>query len=139
MAAHPIVTRTWATLRIASKTLDPDDVTARLGIAPTDSHKAGERHGKEGQMVYDHGQWELTSQDNVKFEDLESHIAWVLEQLAPAQQELQWITSQPDIKADIFCFWEANSVNAGLKFSPRLLQGIGSLGLALDVDIYFAY
>lgn len=70
MKAHPAVTRTWATLRIGGKTLDPEMVTLRLGIDPSNAFKVGDRFGKDGSVVRKHGHWSLTSEGNLTSTDL---------------------------------------------------------------------
>jgi Domain of unknown function (DUF4279) len=139
MTAHPAVTRTWATLRISGDRLDPDNVTTRLGIAPSRSHKAGDRHGEQGRMIWKHGQWSLTSQGVIESTDLELHIEWLLDRIEPMHEKLQEITQQPDVTADIFCFWESESVNAGIDLAPSLMGRVASLRLSLGLDIYFAF
>src|SRR5580765_7348782 len=102
MTAHTSVTRTWATLRIGGRHLDPDSVTTRLGITPSYSHKAGDRHGEQGRMIWKQGLWDLTSEGEVESTDLGLHIEWLLDRIEPMHKQLDEITQQPNVKADIF-------------------------------------
>lgn len=139
MTAHPAVTRTWATFRIWAKSLDPEDVTLRLGIMPSDSFKAGDRRGKDGRNIWKHGRWSLTSQENVVSTELEAHIEWIFERIEPAREQLSELMQQPGVKADLFCFWESESINAGFAFSPTIMGRAAALNLTIGIDIYFAF
>lgn len=136
MSDHTVSDRTWATLRISGEHLDPSDITARLLIVPSRAFVKGDRRGTDG--VWRHGYWGITSQDKVHSTDLQLHIAWLLEQLEPVQEELKALIAQEGIKADVFCFWEFSTHNAALVLGPETLRGLGALNLELAVDTYFA-
>lgn len=139
MSAHSGVTRTWATLRIWAKSLDPDTVTLRLGIGPSDSFKAGDHRGKDGRNIWKHGRWALTSQEIVVSTDLVKHIEWVLDQIEPVREHLRELMQQPGVRADLFCFWETESINPGIEFSPAVMERVAALNLPIGIDIYFAF
>jgi hypothetical protein len=125
------ILRTYATLRLMGENLDPQRVTAQLGITPSQTHRAGERSKFGG--VYPTGYWALTSKDALDTEDLEEHIDWLLRQVEPIS--VQWLEQQAGVRADVFCFVEINS-GAGLPFSSTLLGRLAALNLLLDLDIY---
>jgi hypothetical protein len=138
-SSHPSVTRTWATFRIWGKYLDPADVTSRLKITPSRSFKAGDPHGEQGVYQWKHGYWGLTSEERMSSTDLGEHLEWLLDQLEPIKHELQTLIQESDNRADLFCFWESESINPRLGLNPSILGRIAALNLRLDLDIYFAF
>lgn len=142
MDDYPQVTRTWATLRLSGSNLDPEEITSRLGITPSDSLHAGDQHGKHGEFAYKRGHWSITSQKALTSRDLEEHIDWVLDQLRPAAEELKALLARGDIEGDMVCFWETEASEEGqaarLLFSPRILGRIASLNLVLDIETCIA-
>ena len=131
MIAPDAVTRAWATLRIWGAGLDPDSVTSRLRITPSNSYKAGDHHGKHDRLIWKEGHWDFTSEGAVESTDLGLHIEWLLDRIEPVRKQLEEITEQPGVKADIFCFWETERVNSGFDLAPSLMGRIASLRLIL--------
>jgi hypothetical protein len=70
---------------------------------------------------------------------LEEHIAWILDQVEPVHNQLRELMQHPGVSADLVCFWESESVNAGIVFSPAIMGRIAALNLTLGIDIYFAF
>jgi hypothetical protein len=130
--------RTWATLRIWGKALDPDMVTGQLGITPSTAFRAGDQRGKKKDAIWKEGHWDISSEGHVSSNVLQDHIEWLLDQLEPAQARLRILLTEDDVRADIFCFWEFATHNAGIVFSPLVMRRIAALNLELDLDIYFA-
>ncbi len=80
--------RTYATFRLMGRTLDHEDVTRRLGIAPSHAHNAGDprrpRFPRASEtMRWRDGHWALSSRGQVDSTDLEAHIQWILDRLEP--------------------------------------------------------
>ena len=130
--------RTWATLRIAEPDVDPKEITAFLGVTPSNSFSGGQRRGNS-QVLHKHGQWSITSENVVTSDNLEAHIAWVLDQVEPASSRLRELLTRPRVKADIFCFWESPFMNSGITLSASLMARAAALGLTVGIDIYSAY
>src|SRR5438552_1650084 len=102
--------RTSATLRIVGRYLSPDEVTKRLRLTPSAFNRVGDLHGS-GEQAWRHkeGYWELTSQNQVHSSELESHIAWLLNQLEPVGSELLDLLRLDESHwADIYCVWALN-------------------------------
>jgi len=136
MSENPNAAGTWATLRIVGKDLEPADITARLGITPSESFRRGDIRSQKG--VWRHGFWSLTSEDQVFSTDLALHIAWLLDKLEPVQLQLQALREDPGIGADVFCFWASDTGSGGIEFSPTLLGRLAALNLVLGLDIYMS-
>jgi hypothetical protein len=128
--------RTWATFRMWGGGLEPHEVSTRLNIDPSRAHRRGDRRGKN--KVWANNHWELTSQDQVSSSDLEVHINWLLDQLEPGQTELLMLLAEPDVQADIFCYWESATGQGGPGFSPSVMRRLVEFNLKLNLDIYFS-
>jgi hypothetical protein len=132
-----MLSKTFASLRLdlSGTALQPEDVTARLGIAPSHSHQIGDPHGSRG-LLYPNSIWILSSRNHATSTDLEEHIAWILDQIEPRQEAFMAIRGALPT-ADVFCMAVSRYSHSGLEFSPRLMGRLATLGLALGLDIYF--
>jgi len=82
---------TNVTLCIYRDHLDPTQISARLGLKPTDSFRRGEPIVTKRRRYSDHptGGWLLSSRDRVPSEELEVHLAWLLQQIEPAAEVIR--------------------------------------------------
>ena len=134
MPHNPNVGRTWATIRLTDADLDPADVTRRLGIEPTTAFRRGDAFGRGFARTL--GSWELTSEGQVATNDLEEHLAWLLDRIEPTSGPFNAVRAD-GIDADIFCFLETRG-HGGPTFSPHLMGRLAALELVLGLDIYCA-
>lgn len=134
MSTHT-TTRTFATLRIIGKILNPQEVSTKLQLTPSEAKSAGDVRGKSGK--WPHGYWELSSKDHVHSAELEDHLAWLVTMIEPSSGRIKQL-QQEGFNTDIFCFWETSSSQGGITISPELLKRIGDVHLALGIDIYLA-
>jgi hypothetical protein len=74
---YPTCAETYATLRIYDDQLEPDVVSSRLVLTPSDAHRTGQLVGAN--RVAPKGGWFLSSQDQVISKDVRRHIAWILD------------------------------------------------------------
>jgi hypothetical protein len=77
---YPTCKETYATLRIYHDELNPDDVSSRLRLVPSDSQKKGQILQAEREAPV--GAWFLSSQDQVPSRDVSRHIVWIIDQLS---------------------------------------------------------
>jgi hypothetical protein len=133
MGDNPNAKRTFATLRIWGKLLNPDDVTTRLRINPSEKHAFGDRRGNKG--TWTQGYWGITSEGTVVSTDLAMHIAWLLDRIEPVRENFSALRTDA-VHADVFCFWESSTGNGGPRFPPHLLRRLADLSLELGLDIY---
>ncbi len=121
MPDNPMLSKTFASLRLdlSGTALQPEDVTARLGIAPSRSHQIGDPHGSRG-LLYRNSIWILSSQNHVTSTDLEEHIAWILDQIEPREEAFMAIRGALPF-ADTFCMMVSRYGHGGPEFNPRLL------------------
>jgi hypothetical protein len=139
MPENANTSRTWATFRVWGRTLNPNDISRRLELVPSEAFKAGDPRGSSGNNgAWRHGYWSLSSRDQLSSSDLQLHIEWLLDQLEPAREEIKTLILSSELQADIFCFWESATGHGGPVFSPAFLRYFASFELALGIDVYFA-
>jgi hypothetical protein len=126
---------TAASLRFFADDLDPDEITRRLGGAPS----VGVRKGgiwltsRGVEKIASTGQWRVTAERRIPG-DLDAQVA---ELLSPLTTDLVvWNELTRRFKADVFCGLFVNGTNEGLSLSPETLEALGSRGLVLGLDIY---
>ena len=130
-----VVHHSVAGLRFFGDDLIPEEVTALLGAAPSEScHKGQEVVGKTtGKIrVAKTGSWRLTA-ERLEPEDLEAQVFELLGQLT---QDLSVWESLSRFRPDLFCGIFMGSSNDGLPLSAKALLALGQRGIALDLDIY---
>jgi hypothetical protein len=111
---------------------DPEEITRRAGVNPTDSWKKGSLHPNR-RMERKFSRWSLRSRLETSC-DLEAHIKDVLAQLEQNASEFQKLAKE-------FCgcmqlvgyFHEGYP---GLHFDAALIEGLAKYGLSVDFDFY---
>ena len=96
---------------------------------------AGDRKGMS-EAKWGHGYWGISTEGIVEADNLEEHIAWLLDQVEPIGVELAKVLSEEGVKARIFCFFETEKMNDGIEFSTRIIKRLSSLDLPIAIDIY---
>jgi hypothetical protein len=132
-----LLDRTDATLRFFGDALDPDEITERLGGAPT----VGVRKGgvwltsRGAERIARRGSWRLNT-DRRQPGDLDGQIteifALLTSNLAP------WAEFAARYRADIFCGLWLSDGNQEIGLRPETMAAVGARGLALNFDIYGA-
>jgi Domain of unknown function (DUF4279) len=93
---YPTCEKTYVTLRIYPGELDPIDVTARLGMEPSDWQRRGETFigsRRSGCLAKLHG-WFLTSEGTVDSNDVRKHLDWLLMRIAPKSDAILVLQEQ---------------------------------------------
>jgi hypothetical protein len=125
----------FVSFTIIGEKLDPEKISAALKLAPSRAFRAGEKKGT-GDDEWDHGLWSVSTESVIEAEDLAEHIAWLLDRLEPSATELGEVLSGDDIRARIFCFFETERLNDGIKLSAGIIKRLAALDLRVDIDIY---
>jgi hypothetical protein len=135
--AYPTCAETHATLRIYPGDLDPDSVTGRLGIEPSDWQRRGEprRIGGVSKVAPISG-WFLSSEGHIVSRDVRRHLDWLLDRLA-AKAPLLRSLHEEGSRIEVCCKWLSMSGHGGPILSPAQMRGLSELGLELWFDIYF--
>lgn len=128
--------RSVATLRISGENLDPDEISALLGCAPTTSQRKGDvRTSKTtGQSrTLKSGAWFMDASDREP-ENLDGQIAELLGKLTPSMDA--WHSIAERYAVDLFCGFFMRETNEGVEISPASLLALGQRKILLGLDIY---
>jgi hypothetical protein len=134
---YPTCARTFATLRVYPERLDPDEVTRRLGIEPSNLQRKGDPLTKSKQPVLakTHG-WFLTTEGAIESRDVRKHLDWLLERLVPRAEAVRSLQAD-GCSMDISCYWLSFSGHGGPSVRPAQMAELARLGQELWFDVYF--
>lgn len=133
--------RTYVVLSIKHRELDPEELSAQLGIQPSYAFRPGTRPLVWGHME-EAGSWVLSTELKSLSLDLERHIDWILHSL---EGKLDYITDlkEKGYTLEMRCVWEARNVVedcfrpgqiGGPSLSARCINGLAALGVDIDLD-----
>jgi len=124
-----------ATLRLSGDDLVPENISALLGAASTESWRKGQEliGSSTGNVrLAATGSWRLKARRREP-EDLEAQVFELLSQLT---NDLTIWNSLSSYKPNLFCGIFMGSGNDGLPLSAKAMLALGQRGIALDLDIY---
>jgi len=106
--------------------LDPE-VTARLGIKPTESFQRGSPILTRRRTYGNHptGGWLLRSRDLVVSSDLDVQLTWLLSQLRPATAEIRKLAAD-GLDVALICVVSGSSGGGGPTINATNLKTIGT-------------
>lgn len=121
-------------LRISSAALNVAEVTAELGITPTQTRTVGER--KSANAVWDKALWELEvfPTGRSDWESLEAGLTALLKICVPHGKALQNYSKLHDVF--IWCGLFSKGFGGGPKLSPETLRELGAFGVPLLLESY---
>ena len=125
---------TFATLRIFTGTIPPDDFTVRIGVDPSRTQEYTPR--PQGVKDKPAG-WFLTSQNKIESRDVRRHIDYLLDQIATKADALAWIRISGGT-ADVMCYWVSAAGQGGPSLWPRQMATLAKLDLEIWFDVYAA-
>ncbi|PUA80511.1 DUF4279 domain-containing protein [Nocardioides currus] len=126
--------RAVASLRVVGDDLQPDDVSALLGCAPTNAWAKGDTltsHGASRTARF--GMWSLQAEE-AEPGDLDAQVAAILSRLT--QDETVWAEVGYRYDLDLFCGWFMKYGNEGTTIGPDTMSALGRRGIPLDIDLY---
>ena len=123
---------TWATLRIADDTLDPEIVTEQLGIHPTRMYQSGEVRGRS-RLPHKSGVWLLSTDEIVRTRNLDVHLDWILDQVEGKANVFEFF-HQAGYEIYMYCLW-ASRGQGGIEISLRNLRRLALLNIELGIEI----
>ena len=124
------------TLRIGGDDLVPDEITALLGVPPTDAVVKGQEivGRKTGRVwIAKSGLWRLHAA-NREPEDMNGQIQEILSQVTT--DLAIWRSLASRFQIDLFCGLFLRTGNEGLTLSPESLYALGARGIEMGLDIY---
>lgn len=129
------IDRCSASLRVFGENLNPDDVTAMLGVAPTSACRKGDvTRRKVTTRAEPRGKW-LLGIEHRTGTTLEAVINELLDRMTDDLGV--WADLTTRFQADLFCGLHMEQWNRGLDFSPHTLKRIADRSLRLGLDIYY--
>jgi len=130
--------RTCAKLLIYPESMDPDLVTERLGIRPTQVNKKGAlRPTFRGERPWPLNAWFLSSEGEVSSRDVRRHLDWLLARLVAAGDELRALQQQDGIRMSITCIWWSAHGDGGPTLWPEQMKLMAELGLECCFELAF--
>lgn len=114
--------------------LDPEEITAKVGIKPTKTWRVGDLVSPRATIRKKYSGWSVYSQVENSIH-LEDYIKSVLEQLQPGWRSLVELCKV--YKAEISCviYYRSGSVPA-IHFDKYLVEMAHQLNAEIDVDFY---
>jgi hypothetical protein len=131
----PTFEKSVASLRIIGDALIPEDITKRLGTAPSKAYRKGEIRQTKGGSTVEHktGFWSLHALAKYP-EDLNIQVVELLSKLT---NDLNvWRNLSEQYKIDVFCGLFMENSNDGVTLSPTVMALLGERGIELGLDIY---
>ena len=123
-----------ATLRVYGDTVPFEQIERTLGVAPTHTHRKGERRGPQSPAYRDDA-WHY--QPLVpETEPLARHIDALWEVVRPAVGYLKGLKSR--CKVDVFCGYRSNCDTAGFEVPHTCLELFSALEVPFGVSVVIA-
>jgi hypothetical protein len=124
-----------ATLRIFGDIGDLDAVTAELGIAPTHTHRRGERRGPSSATRYEHDMWSYCA-PVPEDRPLQVHLEALWRVVRPHVPYLKGLKER--LTVDVFCGYRSNCDSAGFEVDHRALVIFTELEIPFGVSVIIA-
>jgi len=126
---------------VSAPDLNPDEVTAAIGVEPDFKARRGdERRNYGGQVVSPHekGVWMISTKGRVNSKDVNKHFFLLLRILLPHQEALARLVQQVNGETDFDVLWESSYLYAGTGplLSRDAIKGASELEAAIGFDIY---
>jgi hypothetical protein len=123
-----------ATLRIHGEDLPFEEISQRLGVQPTHSHRKGEQRGPRSPAYRDDA-WHFQP-SLAETEPLERHIEALWQVVRPAVDYLKALKQR--YKVDVFCGYRSNCDHAGFEVSHKCLELFVALEVPFGVSVIVA-
>lgn len=114
---------------------EPEEITRRVGVEPTESWRKGEVHPKN-QRKRKFSRWSLASRLD-RSAELEAHIRDVLVQVDQKPAEFQSVSREYGGRMQLVGYW--NNLYPGLYLDQSLVESLARYALSVDFDFYYLY
>jgi hypothetical protein len=121
-------------LMINSNLLEPDAITARIGIQPTRTKKKGEPRTPRSSLLWETNYWIFEPQKDVP-DELERKLSFFLAQLENVATSIFNLSEECDISINII-YKGYQEWMGGWHLDRQIISRILSLGADIDLDIY---
>lgn len=126
----PGINETRAYLRISGDDLEPDQITAALGSAPSYAFRKGDVYRTQ---VTKTGRWVIDAAPS-KPSDLDHQIAGLL--VGMTDDLGRWKNVTDRYQAMLYCSTFMVETNEGAEIAPTTLLALGARGISLGLDIF---
>jgi Domain of unknown function (DUF4279) len=130
---------TYATLLIYPVRTDPESITERLGIEPSQwQRKGGPMAGsvRRPRRIAEIDLWSLSTKGRIESRDSRRHIDWLLDQIEDKAATLRSLQAE-GARIAVSCYWLSLSGHGGPTISPGQMRRLGALNIELWFDVYF--
>jgi hypothetical protein len=133
----------FATLRFLGDRLDPDRITAILGVQPTKAYRKGERYlagPRAGHVTGRTGVWVLMTDTVVDSPDLDPHLKHLVNVVfqGPAHEQqlkqLHELMFRDGVKADVSCFWRGGPGTPLPSIPENVISSFRKLPAEIETD-----
>lgn len=121
-------------LIINSDLLEPDAITARIGIQPTRTNTKGEPRTPKSSLLWETNHWIFEPQKDVP-DELEHKLSFLLDQLENAATSISNLSEECDISINII-YKGYQEWMGGWHLNRQIMSRILSLDADIDLDIY---
>ena len=126
--------------RLSGKSLDPHEVTRRLGLEPSQIRVAGEKRGTN--KAWDESLWAFDGNPEPRgtakeWTSLEEGLSVVLNKLAPKKALIQSYVDD-GVESIWWCGHFQSAFDGGPTLSASLLRQLADFGFPLFIDNYFS-
>lgn len=126
-----------ATFRVLGQDLDPEAVSAALGVEPSQALRRDQLVPTETRIRrQDTGVWLLKTEGRLTSTSLERHVLHLLELIEPGMPALDRLRQEQGLTTDFFCFWLSATGHGGPIFSSELMGRVAAVGAELGIDFY---
>jgi Domain of unknown function (DUF4279) len=122
-----------ASLRIFSAVLTHQEITIRLGLAPTRAHIKGDLVNPRHTTTWREHAWLLASPLG-KDKDLATHLRSILDLTWPKKDTVTALTQC--CRIDLFCGYASIHGQGGFTLDHEILARVADMRLSLDLDLY---
>ena len=123
-----------ATLRIFGDIPDLDDISIRLHLVPTETHRKGDKRGPRS-PGFPHDMWSYSPELD-ESAPLERHIDALWSELKPHKQYL--LELKQHLSVDVFLGYRSNCDHAGIEVPHQSLEMFTELEIPFGVSIIIA-
>lgn len=123
-----------ATLRVFANNLDFDEISRKLGLSPTESHRKGDKRGPRS-PGYQHDMWSY-SPAIPEDRPLNEHIDALWSAVRPAKAFLREMKQRASV--DVFLGYRSNIDHAGIEMPHTCLEMFVELEIPFGVSIIIA-
>ena len=131
----------FATLRFSGDRLEPDWISAILGVEPTTAYRKGDvyRRSRGHEVRGRTGVWYLSTRRSVHSNDLADHFRHLVAAICPEERAdhiaaLRDLMARDGVEADVSCFWHGSAGAHSPEIPAFAHEIFARLGATIETD-----